>query len=86
MNDFITVERPKASPKRNDLSPLSAAIRATATTGAAVKIAMNGETYAVVRNRLAARFQYYAKNNALSIRTAKDTDGALLVWLEPRRV
>ena len=78
--EFHRVERPVVT-----RTSLSAALRATLTTGDAVAIPLQGETYAVVRNRKAGTASSIARRLNACVRTMKNEDGqSLLLWLEPK--
>lgn len=86
MSEFTRVERPKnclhIGPHRG---PFTLALRETLTSGDAIAVPLNGDTYAVLRNRLCARAQRTSKDKLATLRTMKSADGShALIWLEPK--
>lgn len=78
------VERP-AVPIRSLRGTRAKCIRETLSNGKAVAIPINGETYAVVRNRVCSSGQVAAKQLHARLRTSRSVDGlSVLVWLEPK--
>lgn len=61
------------------------ALRATLTNQQALVVPLNGDAYAVVRNRKCGSFGGVAKALNCRLRSARSADGlSLLVWLEPK--
>lgn len=82
--EFIEVERPTLA-RHSARRGMADAIRRTLASGKAISIPVNGETYAVARNRCAARGQAVAKELSALLRTQKSEDSkCVLIWLEPK--
>jgi hypothetical protein len=80
------VDRPVYKDRRGSrATALTLALKDTLTNGKAVSVPLNGETYAVVRNRRAGGISTMAKRLGAALRTQPSADGAaLLLWLEPK--
>lgn len=76
------VDRPKTTVESKTRARL---VRDTLANGQALSIPINGDTYAVARNRVVGGVWPSAKKLNAMIRTAKSADGlSVLVWLEAK--
>ncbi len=80
-NPYVFVQRPELQKRHKFANNL----RQTLHDGTALQIPLDGETYAVVRNRKAGTAYPVAEKLHASVRTIPSADGKyLLIWLEPR--
>ena len=77
------VKRPSLQPRMNGFQ---AQLMETLSSGDALSVRIvEGETYAVTRNRMAGNSANAARKMNASVRTCKSADGlSVLIWLEPK--
>jgi hypothetical protein len=81
-SNFEVRQRPKGN--ENNRTGVTAAIRETLTSGAAVFIPCNGDDPSVLMTRMGG-FRSHFKNEGLRVR-CRSGEGGIYLWVEPRSV
>lgn len=82
IENIVRVPRPKATSRSNSFA---SKLAATIASGDALSVPLNGETYAVLRNRLAGNGGGVARRHGAALRTLRSDDGlSIVIWLEPK--
>ena len=82
----MQIQRVKRPSLQLRVNGFQAQLKQTLSSGDALSVRIvEGETYAVTRNRVAGNATHAARKMNASVRTCKSADGlSVLIWLEPK--